>query len=176
MTLPSSPSPLSVVLHQLVAERWAKLPTGPDDEFSWAAPIYYVSTLGRVMSVAPGAPPGKRCVLKALRKHSSARRGSVGNKRPHLRCNLHVRKENRGTGAADRGAYVHRLVAATWAPKLGGYLVRHLNGNGLDNRAENLLYGTHSENLHDQYDLGERGAADYDDESRAYHPDLFLGF
>lgn len=153
------------------AERWAPLPTGPDDEFSWAAPIYHVSTLGRVMAISPTAPPRKRCVLKALRV--TKREG----KRPHLRCNLHVRRAVRGdSGATDRPVYVHRLVAATWIPRVGGQLVRHLNGDGCDNRLVNLLYGTHSENLIDQYELGERGPADYDDAGRSYTPDLLLGF
>lgn len=45
---------------------------------------------------------------------------------------------------------VHRCVAAAFAgPCLPGYLVRHVNGNGADNRIENLCYGTHKDNSAD---------------------------
>ncbi len=45
---------------------------------------------------------------------------------------------------------VHNLVALTFlGPRPEGLLVRHLNGKGADNRATNLKYGTHSENVQD---------------------------
>lgn len=56
---------------------------------------------------------------------------------------------------------VHRLIA--WA-FLGhqdkGIEVRHINGNGLDNRIENLCYGTKSQNMidsinHGSFSMGE---------------------
>jgi len=45
---------------------------------------------------------------------------------------------------------IHRLIA--WAfigPQLKGIEVRHINGNGLDNRLENLCYGSKSDNMRD---------------------------
>lgn len=45
---------------------------------------------------------------------------------------------------------VHGLVAEAFhGPRPRGLVVRHRNGNGLDNRAENLTYGTQLENVHD---------------------------
>ncbi|MGV8972266.1 MAG: HNH endonuclease [Rhodoglobus sp.] len=45
---------------------------------------------------------------------------------------------------------VHSLIAETFlGPRPDGHLVRHLNGNALDNRIENLQYGTPSENAYD---------------------------
>jgi hypothetical protein len=45
---------------------------------------------------------------------------------------------------------VHRCVTAAFAgPCPPGYLVRHVNGNGIDNRIENLCYGTHKDNSAD---------------------------
>lgn len=45
---------------------------------------------------------------------------------------------------------VHRLVAESFhGPRPDGAVVRHLNGDSVDNRAENLQYGTVSENARD---------------------------
>lgn len=140
------------------AERWAPLPVGDGDEFGWAVPGYWVSTLGRVVAVLPSAPRGRRLVIKALRPERRP------GKAAHLRTNLHVAggvsrpvQARTGAPAADRTVRVHRLVAAAWLPRLGGYLIRHLNGDGTDNRVVNLLRGTDSENLRDQYAHGTRG-------------------
>lgn len=50
-----------------------------------------------------------------------------------------------------RRALVHRLVAAAFhgAPE-DGQCVRHLNNDSMDNRSENLVWGTHAENMHDK--------------------------
>lgn len=139
--------PLLVALIRASAEQWAPLP--PEGEFAWASRGYWVSTEGRVVQVNPRLPPGRRLRIKALRVER--KRG----RRPHLRTNLH---EIEGGRRADRAVRVHRLVAAAWLPILGGYLVRHANGDGLDNRVANLLRGTDSENLRDAYVHGARGA------------------
>lgn len=45
---------------------------------------------------------------------------------------------------------VHRLVLRTFAGKpLSGYEARHLDGNALNNRLDNLKWGTRSENIQD---------------------------
>jgi hypothetical protein len=50
---------------------------------------------------------------------------------------------------------VHKLVAlAFYGDKPDGTEIRHLNGNSQDNRAENLAYGTHSENINDAISHG----------------------
>lgn len=46
---------------------------------------------------------------------------------------------------------VHHLIAITFiGPKLKGLEVRHLDGNCLNNHVDNLVYGTHSENMYDR--------------------------
>jgi hypothetical protein len=50
-------------------------------------------------------------------------------------------------GQPDRTPLVHHLIAETFhGPRPEGMVVRHLNGNPLDNRAENLRWGTYTEN------------------------------
>ena len=45
---------------------------------------------------------------------------------------------------------VHRLVMEAFVgPRPDGFEVRHLNGNGADNRLANLAYGTRTENIRD---------------------------
>lgn len=56
---------------------------------------------------------------------------------------------------------VARLVAKAFIgpPPFEGAEVRHLNGNSLDDRAENLAWGTHSENMADsvRHETSNRG-------------------
>jgi hypothetical protein len=151
-------------LHALLSttEVWHILPTGKSDEFGWAdrgpsGVRYYVSSFGRVFWAAPRANPGLRVGLKALRREGRPRR------RPHLKTNLALGREK------YRTVRVHRLVLATygdWVEQRGGSLIRHKNGDGCDNRIENLCRGTHSENLLDSYRLGERSG--FDDTNLTY--------
>lgn len=155
-------------------ELWLILPTGPDDEFGWVgegpdAVTYYISSEGRVFWCAPRAPLGKKAGLKALRLDRKK------GKQPHLKVNLAEGRKR------YRTVRVHRLVMAAfsaWVEQRGGSLVRHLNGNGCDNRIWNLCRGTHSENLHDQYRLGERRAtkAEFDDSGTVYSPHPWVPF
>ena len=54
--------------------------------------------------------------------------------------------------------YVHRLVALTWHNDswFNGAEVNHRNGNKYDNRAENLEWVTHGENLVHSYRVLKR--------------------
>lgn len=58
---------------------------------------------------------------------------------------------------------VHRLVARTFlGPRPDGLEIRHLNDNKLDNRAVNLVYGTHRENMLDTVESGNHNRASLD--------------
>ncbi len=53
-------------------------------------------------------------------------------------------------GATKRTFTLHSLVASAFkGPRPQGYVVRHKDGDKLNNRASNLLYGTPMENNHD---------------------------
>ena len=65
---------------------------------------------------------------------------------PHLRVTL---------GNKAPGTLVHVLVARTFlGPRPDGCDVRHLDGDPLNNRVENLAYGTRTENILDVYRIG----------------------
>lgn len=95
--------------------------------------LYAVSATGEVMRVAggvQGATPGR--ILK---------------QRQHRNGYLHVGLHHHGT---RRTVTVHSIVAEAFHGKRpAGLEVRHLNGDGLDNRAVNLRWGTHAENQAD---------------------------
>ena len=58
-----------------------------------------------------------------------------------------------------RRALVHVLVAEAFiGPKRESQEVRYLNGDPIDNRASNLVYGTRRENQRDQYTYGGKHA------------------
>lgn len=55
---------------------------------------------------------------------------------------------------------IHSLVALTFiGPRPDGMVVRHLDGDKLNNRTSNLKYGTHSENVLDQVTHGVHNMA-----------------
>lgn len=58
-----------------------------------------------------------------------------------------------------RSTTVHRLVAEAFHGTVEGWIVRHLNGDPHDNRAENLAIGTHSENEQDKLRHGMHPSA-----------------
>ncbi len=89
---------------------------------------YEVSTLGRLRRVDTGE------VLS----------GSV--------CDGYI-KHRLGRKAGYKLVPVHRLVAEAFIPK-GEMTVNHLNGNKLDNRAENLEWCSRSENVQHAHTTG----------------------
>lgn len=59
-------------------------------------------------------------------------------------------------GHKAAGSLVHQLVARTFhGPHPKGQEVRHLDGNPRNNRADNLAYGTRTENILDVYRVGK---------------------
>ena len=64
-----------------------------------------------------------------------------------------------GSGSSTNKQYVHRLVAETWIDNPHHHRdVNHINGDKNDNRAENLEWASHSENLRHAYRTGLRKA------------------
>ncbi len=56
-----------------------------------------------------------------------------------------------GTPVKTHVEPVHKLILETFVGKRPeGYVCRHLNGNALDNRLENLCWGTQKENMQDE--------------------------
>jgi len=59
-------------------------------------------------------------------------------------------------GAIGKRAYLHNLVIEAFiGPRPQGMQTRHLDGNKLNARLDNLRYGTPSENLQDRWDHGK---------------------
>lgn len=66
---------------------------------------------------------------------------------PDGKGHLTIRLRRNGEG---KPFFVHRLVMAAFVgPCPDGMVVCHNNGNGLDNRLDNLRYDTQSENMND---------------------------
>lgn len=113
-----------------------------DSDVQWvaipdSAGMYEVSSDGQVRSwhKSNGRP------LPHLRKACPVRSG-------HLVVMLKI-------GGKSTPRHVHRLVAEAFlGPRPDGMQTRHLNGNAIDNRAENLRYGTARENALDSVQHG----------------------
>lgn len=109
--------------------------------------LYEVSNFGRVRSVSRWVTFGKgrRLVEGAILRFSIK-----GNYRNVCLCNQGIEKTKT----------VHRLVAEAFVPG-EGEVVRHLDGNPLNNHAENLAWGSYADNeadkrAHGRTPLGEK--------------------
>lgn len=101
------------------------------------------------------AVPGWHGVIEVSDRGNVRRRSRDGS---YLRCKVWVNtrlgycltylgKDDAGKYRQD---YVHRLVALAWhGEPLPGQLVRHRDGNGVNNTPTNLCWGTHRENYED---------------------------
>lgn len=99
-------------------------------------PEYEVSNLGRVRDAS----------TKALRQ-------------PFMNSNGYWRLRAYRAGR-DYRKYVHTAVCEAFnGPRPDGMECRHLNGDPLDNRAVNLAWGTHAENMRDVIAHGTHWAA-----------------
>lgn len=82
---------------------------------------------------------------------SDPRPGSRGGWMSPPRGSHGYRTVRLGVAGRFRTLTVHFLVALTFhGPRPEGMEIRHLNGNPLDNRAENLAYGTQGQNMLDR--------------------------
>lgn len=101
------------------------------------APGYYVTTAGRVFCAR-----GTSMVELTQNAHKDTRY-------PRVRLTV----DGRG-----RNVRVHRIMAAVFMGEQPSprHEVRHLNDNKLDNRLENLAWGTPSQNLLDAFRNGRR--------------------
>jgi hypothetical protein len=91
---------------------------------------YEVSNLGRVA----GLKNGERFIRKP-------------NTATHY---LTVSFKKRPFDTAQKGPTIHSLVAQAFhGPRPEGAVIRHIDGNRFNNRADNLAYGTKNENVYD---------------------------
>lgn len=106
---------------------------------------YQASSHGRIRSVDRYVPCGNQGKGRKLLRGRVLR--PAGQKTdPHLRVVL---------GHKAHGACVHTLVALTFlGPRPEGADVRHLDGDPLNNRVDNLSYGSRMDNILDVYRVG----------------------
>jgi hypothetical protein len=81
---------------------------------------------------------------RTLRRLSPTKSGGRGGVYPMLSIS--------GDDGRIRRRYVHRIVLESWCrPPESGEECRHLDGNPLNNRLDNLAWGTSQENTNDKF-------------------------
>ena len=107
-----------------MSEKWRPVP-------GWEG-IYEISDQGRCRRLDGLSANGRKVSGRILKCAGS----------PYPRLNLR---------SSGKYLYVHRVAAEVFIgpPPFEGAIVRHLNDNPLDNRVENLAWGTYSENSRD---------------------------
>ena len=99
--------------------------------------------------------------------HGRIRSWRLGGRRKRMASHPHMLRPNKTIHGYHKVAlaavggfkhhFIHRLVLSTFVgPCPDGQETRHLNGDGEDNRLENLAWGTWEEQLSDQVRMGER--------------------
>ncbi len=125
--------------------KWSLEPH-PGEVFKWIPGLegrYDVSDMGRVRSYCTKATRGVD-LLWATNPMIVLRQQTVKH-------NGHVVVGLRDISGKALNKYVHRLVLRAFVGDCpSGLEVRHLNGNALDNRLANIVYGTHAENMMDR--------------------------
>lgn len=107
---------------------------------------YQASTLGRIKRV--GCYSNYKYLGETRRKYLPERimKPVKMKKYPYMQVTL---CDNNCIQKVHR---LHKLIMLTFiGKKEKGLEIRHLNGNGYDNRLENLKYDTHSKNMLDKY-------------------------
>lgn len=113
-----------------VAEAWRPV-VGWED-------AYEVSDMGRVRSIDRKLPDGRFWRGKLMRQSGDR----------YLQVTLNH-------GGRSRRVSAHRMVAEAFlGASRPGPFVCHINGNSRDNRARNLKWGTHEENMSDRENHG----------------------
>jgi hypothetical protein len=108
---------------------------------------YQASTLGRIRSVDRKITQISRWGRPFTRHLDGKILSPAQTRSGHLSVVL-------GHGA--HGSLVHQLVLRTFLGATpDGMEVRHLNGNPQDNRVQNLVYGTRTENILDVFAIGK---------------------
>lgn len=102
--------------------------------FGWEE-TYEISSAGTVRRTSPGKGTRVGHILKSRLDH----RGYLFVSLPGKHC-----------------ARIHRLLAQTFLGDIPGQLVRHLDGNPLNNRLENLAWGTAQDNTDDRKAHGRK--------------------
>lgn len=128
--------------------------------------LYEASSFGRVKSI-------ERILVNsvgiAAKRKSVVLKGTVGNygeKQMYENVVLY-----RDGGRYRKG--VHQIICETFeGPRPPGALVRHMDGNGFNNIPANVRWGTHKENIADQFRLGERGVGELSSHSKLTNADV----
>lgn len=124
----------------------ARIPNLPGEEWlpvvGWEGE-YEVSNQGRIKTMAHVSHDG-RTIPGRLRTLNCM--SGTHSRRPYWQVQLF----RGGRGAEVYRAKVHRLVMEAFVgPVPNGMEICHINGNGFDNRLENLRYDTHRKNMAD---------------------------
>lgn len=116
-----------------------------------------VRTIGRVVNFGCAGPVFRPSVVRIARL----------NRYGYLHLSL------RDDNGRQLSFTVHRLVATAFCNRdVARDVVRHLDGNKLNNAASNLAWGTHRENEDDKIRLGESGKGSKNQNARLTERDV----
>ncbi len=131
------------------------------DDLSWRPPMSATNPTTSVeyrdIPDYPGYRVGTDCSVWSCLGIGGLLHGAITSN--WRRKTLHVSKQGYHAVRLRRQTItVHTLMLSAFVgPKPPGHECRHLNGNRLDNRLDNLAWGTHAENISDSFRHGTNG-------------------